>query len=70
MNEFAGIRTLEALRGARRRNEEARKRAYERVVCSATDVMGMLNPQRMVSELLGKLSPLMELYRIFKNCGR
>lgn len=70
MNEFAGIRTLEALRGARRRNEEARKRAYERVVCSATDVMGVLNPQRMVSELLGKLSPLMELYRMFKNCGR
>lgn len=70
MNEFAGIRTLEALRSARRRNEEARKKAYERAVCSAADVIEVLNPQRMVSELLDKLSPLMELYRIFKNCGR
>lgn len=70
MTDFSSIRTLEALRVARRENEKARKELCGRIVHTAADVVDSISPKRWLAELMGWISPLMKIYRIFTEAGR
>lgn len=67
MGEYSNIRSYRQLREIRRRNRaevRAVRKNIEKDICA---VLGSLSPKSMLQELIQAISPLVELYRLFKG---
>ncbi len=67
MNDYRHIKSLRALHECSRENRKAMLAARSRIAGDAAAVVDSLSPKRLVRELLQQLSPLIELYRLFKG---
>lgn len=66
-SEYAGIRNYRQLKEMRMRNralQHARRDDVRKDLCA---LAGSLSPKAMLQELLQSISPLVELYKLFKG---
>lgn len=67
MDEYSSIRSYRQLREIRRHNRaevRAVRRNIEKEICAVLD---SLSPKSMLQELMQAISPLVDLYRLFKG---